>query len=199
VVIPVNFLPQHQFEYNLTGGIIDDSTRQRFGRAHVKYGLDNSVTIGAGVEYLSGVTPPQAMPYVNASMRVFSKIILFAEHMYRVRNKAVLSYRHPSNLQIDINYVTYDKNQTAVKFLEEKRAVLSMPFRSKNFRLLPALPYRSLPTQRKSRAPPPKCCCLLSFRVSAPTSPLTRFFPSSGIRLSGATFLLHSAYRAGCN
>jgi outer membrane usher protein FimD/PapC len=72
VVIPVNFLPQHQFEYNLTGGIIDDSTRQRFGRAHVKYGLDNSVTIGAGVEYLSGVTPPQAMPYVNASMRVFS-------------------------------------------------------------------------------------------------------------------------------
>jgi hypothetical protein len=133
VVIPVNFLPQRQFEYNITGGIMDDSTKQRFGRASVKYGLDNSVTIGAGVEYLSGVTPPQAMPYVNASMRLFSKVILFGEHMYRVRNKAVLSYRHPSNLQVDINYVTYDKNQTAVKFLEEKRAVLSMPFRSKKF------------------------------------------------------------------
>ncbi len=133
VVIPVNFLPAQQFEYNVTGGIMDDSTKQRFGRASLKYGLDNSVTVGAGVEYLSGVTPPQAMPYVNASVRLLSKIILFGEHMYRVRNKVMLSYRHPSNLQIDVNYVTYDKNQTAVKFLEEKRAVLSMPFRSKKF------------------------------------------------------------------
>ncbi|MDQ3279074.1 MAG: hypothetical protein M3Q06_12160, partial [Bacteroidota bacterium] len=114
-------------------GLVSDSTHARFARASFKYGVDHTMTIGGGVEYLSSVTSGPAMPYLNVSMRLFSNVVLYGEHTYGIRSKGVLSYRHPSNLQIDINYIKYNEGQTAVKFMEEKRAVLSMPIRTKKY------------------------------------------------------------------
>lgn len=131
--IPINFLPANQFEYNVTAGVVSDSANTRFARASFKYGLDRTLTIGGGYEYNNAVASGQNMPYLNGTMRLLSNVILHGEYTYGVRSKGVLSYRHPSSLQIDVNYVKYIEGQTAVKFMEEKRAVLSMPIRTKKY------------------------------------------------------------------
>lgn len=133
VIVPFNFLPQNQVEYTLTGGWVHGNEEGQFGRGSLKYGLGSYMTVGGGVEYFTAVQNRRVMPFANVALRLFSNLILYGEHDYGVRTKGILNYRHRSNLQVDINYTKYDAAQTAVKYLEEKRAVVSMPFRGKGY------------------------------------------------------------------
>ncbi|MEJ7738949.1 MAG: hypothetical protein WKF97_16105 [Chitinophagaceae bacterium] len=135
VSIPFNFIPLHQLEYSVTAGFVKDEYKSRFARASVSYGLSRNITIGGGTEYLSSVESGKHMPFVNASVRLGSGLLLSGEHTYGVRSKGVLTYRRPSNLQVDLLYVKYDKNQMAVRYnyLEEQKAIISMPFRGRKF------------------------------------------------------------------
>jgi hypothetical protein len=133
VAIPFNFIPLHQFEYKLTAGIVEDGKNSRFSRAGFNYGLSRRITVGGGVEYLSTVAWVKTMPFLNASMRIGQHMLISGEYAYRIRSTWMLNYRLPSNLQVDLSYTRYDKNQTAVRinYLDEKKLVLSMPMRRK--------------------------------------------------------------------
>lgn len=141
ISIPFNFLPLHQFEYTLSAGIIDDDEKSKFSRLNLNYGLANRITIGGGMEYLSSVTSGKSMPFLNASVRLGSNLLITGEHTYGVRSKAILSYHLPSSLQVELNYIKYAKGQTAIRsglkslnnYLEEKKAVISIPFGGKRF------------------------------------------------------------------
>ncbi len=129
--IPFNFLPQKTMEYRVSAGIVEDSLASRFSRADIKYGLTHSITVGGGVEYLSSVTSGPLMPFLNASLRVTNNLLLTGEYTYGVRARSTLSYRLPSNLQFDLNYTCYEKDQKAINYnyREERKAVVSMPLR----------------------------------------------------------------------
>ncbi len=134
IAIPFSFLPQNEFEYNFSAGVVDDVTKSFFSRATANYGLSKQVTVGGGMEYLSSVTSGKAMPFLNTSVRL-GALFVSGEHVYGVRSKALFTYRLPSNLAVDLSYINYNKTQTAinVNYTDEKKAVLSMPFRSKKF------------------------------------------------------------------
>jgi hypothetical protein len=87
------------------------------------------------VEYLSGVTSGEVMPFVNTSVRIAPGLLFSGEYTYKVKADGLLSYRTPSNFQIDLNYINYDKDQTAINFnyLEERKLSMSMPIRSRFF------------------------------------------------------------------
>ena len=129
--IPYNFLPEKTLEYTMSAGIVEDTLRSRFSRASVNYGVTRSLTVGAGTEYLSSVTSQPFMPYVNASLRVVSNLLLSGEYAFGVRAKGTLSYRLPSNLQLDLNYTWYDKDQKAIfyNYREERKATLIVPLK----------------------------------------------------------------------
>lgn len=133
--IPFNFIPFRKLEYNVTGGVVNDAGKGLYARAAVNYGLGRRVTIGGGVEYLSTVTSGKFMPFVNTSLSLGQHLLFSGEYVYGVRSKGVLSYRATSNLQVDASYTKYDKAQTAVFFnyVDEKKVVVSMPFRAKHF------------------------------------------------------------------
>jgi cell division protein FtsN len=135
ITIPFNFLPRNTFEYYVSAGIVEDSSMSRFSKANVNYGVTRSFTLGGGVEYLSSVKSGPAMPYLNASVRVTNNLLLTGEYTYGVRAKGTLSYRMPSNLQLDLNYTKYDKGQKAINYnyLEERKAALSVPLRIGKF------------------------------------------------------------------
>ena len=135
ITIPFNFLPLNQFEYNVTAGIVDDDPKSRYARGVINYGLGSRITVGGGMEYLSTVLSGKTMPFVTASVRLSQYVLVSGEHTHGVRSKGIISYRLPSNLQVDLNYTRYVKNQTAINinFLDEKRLVLSMPMRGKKF------------------------------------------------------------------
>jgi hypothetical protein len=137
ISIPFNFLPKGKFEYIVSAGMVEDTVHSRFSRASFSYGLGKRLTIGGGAEYLSSVSTGKAMPFVNASFRLGSNLLVSGDYVYGVRMKQVLSYRLPSNLQVEVAYTRYKKGQQAINntFLEERRAVLSYPFRGKKLSL----------------------------------------------------------------
>ncbi|HZH97285.1 MAG TPA: carboxypeptidase-like regulatory domain-containing protein, partial [Flavisolibacter sp.] len=135
VSVPFNFIPLHQFEYNVTAGIVEDKQKSRYSRAAFNYGLSRRMTVGGGMEYLSSVTSGTSLPFINASLRVGSSMLVSGEHTHSVKSKIMLNYRLPSNLQFDLAYTGYDKDQTAILFnySSEKRMMLSMPLRARKF------------------------------------------------------------------
>ncbi|MBW6502199.1 MAG: hypothetical protein K0B05_12475, partial [Bacteroidales bacterium] len=131
ISIPFNFLPQKTLEYKISAGIVEDSQQSRFSKAAVNYGLTRSITIGGGAEYLSSVVSGPLMPFLNASLRITNNMLLTGEYTHGVRARSTFTYRLPSNMQLDLNYVWYDKDQKAINlnYREERKAVISIPLR----------------------------------------------------------------------
>jgi hypothetical protein len=139
ISIPFNFLPANEFEYNLTAGIVDDERKSKFTRGSFNYGVDNRFTLGAGAEYLSSVDARNPMPFVNASYRLSPGVLISAEHNFNVQSKAILRYQLASGMQVELNYVKYQKDQKAItagkgipsNYKEEKRATIFLPLHTK--------------------------------------------------------------------
>ncbi len=133
--IPYNFLPEKTLEYTASAGIVEDSLASRFSRARISYGLSRNITVGGGAEYLSSVTSQPFMPFVNASVKITNNMLVSGEYAHGVRATGTFSYRLPSNMQLDINYTWYDKEQKAIfyNYREERRATLTIPLRLGKF------------------------------------------------------------------
>lgn len=131
--IPFNFMPVHECEYVASAGVVEDGRNSIFSRVAVNYGLSNSITIGGGTEYLSSVTSGANMPFLNTSVKLAPRLLLSGEYTHTVRKRAVLNYRLPTNLQVDLDYTKYDKGQTAIyyNYLEERKAIVSLPIHSR--------------------------------------------------------------------
>ena len=133
--IPFNFIPKNNLEYTLSAGFVEDDRNRKFSRINLNYGLSNSITFGGGVEYLSEVSSGEVMPFLNTSARIFSNLLFSGQYTYGVKSEALLSYRNPGNLQVDLNYINYEEGQTAINFnyLEERKISISSPIRTKYF------------------------------------------------------------------
>lgn len=135
ISIPFNFLPVGEFEYKVSGGMVEDGKGSRFSRGVFSYGVSRRLTFGGGLEYLSSITSGNLMPFLNTSLRLASSLLVSGEYTYGVRSKGILSYRLPSNVQFELNYTKYQKGQKAINYnyLEERKVALSVPIRSANF------------------------------------------------------------------
>lgn len=135
ISVPFNFIPLGQLEYTVSGGIVENDDKARFGRVNANYGLSRRLTVGGGMEYLSSVSSGKSMPFVHASLVIGSHLLISAVHTYGVSSKMAINYRLPSNLQFDVSYSKYAKGQTAisVNYLDEKKVVISIPVRGRKF------------------------------------------------------------------
>jgi cell division protein FtsN len=146
LTIPYNFIPHKEVEYTVSAGVVEDSVWSRFSRAGVSYGATRFLTLGGGAEYLSSVSSTPVMPFVNASLRLPGNVLLSGEYAHGVRARGRLSYRFPANIQIDLDYIRYDKDQKAISYnyLEERRASLSIPLRIKKFSAYSRMSYYNI-------------------------------------------------------
>jgi len=146
ISIPFNFLPEKEFEYTASGGLVEDGRYTRFARFSSNYGLNRHITMGAGFEYLSSVTSGSKIPYVNTSFRLFSNLMISAEYDIGVRGRSVLSYNMKSGLQFEMYNNWYRKGQTAINntFLQEHKAILSFPFRTRHFSAYTRLSFQQI-------------------------------------------------------
>ncbi len=135
ISIPFNFLPSHEFEYTVSGGIVEDGHNSQFSRVNLNYGLSKRITVSSGVEYLSSVTSGTTMPFLNTSIRLATGLLLNGDYTYGVRSRGLLSYRTPSDMQFDLNYINYNEGQTAINnnYLDERKAIMTIPIRGNNF------------------------------------------------------------------
>lgn len=146
ISIPFNFLPKNQFEYMLSGGIVQDENRSRFTRAVVSYGFSKRITIGGGTEYLSSAMAGRPMPFFNTSLRLASSLILNTEWTKGVAIKSAMNYRLPSNMELNLSIIKYQKGQTAINnnYLEERKATLSAPLHLNRFTAFSRFVYQDI-------------------------------------------------------
>jgi len=158
IQIPFNFLPYHQLEYTAGAGIEEDSLHSRFSRVNANYGLTSHLTIGAGCEYLSSVGSGKFMPFVNASLRVNSQLLLAGEYTYGVRSKLIANYHLPSDMQFEVDYTRYKKGQQAINntYLEERKAIISVPIRNRHFSAFSRLTFYQIILPSSKFGPSPK-------------------------------------------
>lgn len=108
------------------------------------------------MEYLSSVTSGQFMPFVHTSVRLAPGLLLTGEYTHGVNAKGILNWRLPSDIQFEVNYTRYDKNQTAINtnYVEERRITMSIPLRMKRLSLFSrvALNQIIMPTTRYTTA-----------------------------------------------
>ena len=179
--IPFNFLPKNEFEYTASGGIVEDGQDTRFARFSSNYGLSRHITVGAGYEYLSSITSGSQIPFVNTFFRLLPNLLVSAEYDYNVRTRAVLSYSMPSGLQFELYNNWYKEGQTAINntFVEEHKAILTVPFRGKVFSAFTRLSLQEikLPNSKYTTAEWMLSGVLANVNVSANTFGL--FFPNN--------------------
>lgn len=142
--IPYNFLPKGTMEYNISGGIVRDSSNSTFSRAETQVGISRNLTMGGGIEYLSALKADAAMPFLNASARFMKNFLFTGEYTHGVRTRGILNYRLPSNFVIELDYAKYVPGQKAISFnyLEERKASLAVPIKIWNFRSFARMTYR---------------------------------------------------------
>ena len=135
--IPYNFLPAGTFEYRVSAGVVEDTLWSRFSRIDMDYGVSRFMTLGAGVEYLSSISSIPFMPFAHASVRLLPSLLITGEYIHKVNVKGTLNWRLPSDIQLELNYIKYDKDQKAINinYLEDRKISISIPIRAKRFSL----------------------------------------------------------------
>ena len=135
ITVPYTFLPPGELEYNISGGIVEDDSATQFSKVAFNYGVGKKLTIGAGTEYLTSVRPSNTMPYVNATTRIGTSLLLNGEYTHTVRSRAGLSYRFPSNLVFDALFTQYADSQKAVNTgaTQERKLSVSSPIKGLRF------------------------------------------------------------------
>jgi len=129
--IPYTIMAKNEFEYGLSAGIVQDSSSSRFGKAEFNYGVNRILTVGGGLEYLSSITTGASIPYAEATIQPFSKLIISGEYADGVKTSGILNYYFKRNAFLEIDYAKFVEGQRATIFnaSEERKAKLSIPFK----------------------------------------------------------------------
>lgn len=132
---PYTFLPAGIFEYNLTGGFLQDGIESRYGKGEFNYGVNRFLTVGAGTEYLSSIADNPYIPFIKTTFQPFSKMILTMQLAQNVGFKGVLNYYFTKSAFLELDYSKYEKDQKATIFnaQEERRVRISVPFKKDHF------------------------------------------------------------------
>lgn len=129
--VPYTVMPVKEFEYGVTAGILEDSTHTKFGKGEFYYGLSRKITVGGGLEYVSGLTKENVIPFAKATFQPFSKLTLNAEYAHGVRSRGLINYYFSRDILLELDYANYVDGQTATLFnaSEELKAKLSIPYK----------------------------------------------------------------------
>lgn len=131
--VPYSVMPAKEFEYGLTGGMVQDSSSSRFGRAEFNYGVNRFMTVGGGLEYLSSLYNSPYIPFANATMQPFNKLTINLEYAYGVKARGLMNFYLHKDILLEIDYAKFEKGQRATLFNapEERKIKLSVPFHFK--------------------------------------------------------------------
>lgn len=153
IQIPYSFLPKHELEYQISGGIIENEPGRRFFRSSFNYGLMNRMTVGGGYEYLDAAPEAFRIPFLNTSFSLTNHLLLTGEYAHGVKTTGLVSFRLPSNLMLDVSYTDYVEGQRAIyySYLEERKVRLSFPVLFKKWAAYSRLSYNQLILPRSNQ------------------------------------------------
>ncbi len=144
--VPYTIMPTGEFEYGVSGGVLEDTLSSRFGKAEFNYGVNRILTVGGGLEYLSSIANSPYIPYAKITLQPFSKMTINGEYAYGVRARGLLNFYFRRDALLEIDYSKYAEGQHATLFNapEERKIKLSIPLRVKKLAGFARLDYTQL-------------------------------------------------------
>ena len=132
--VPSTMMPAGEFEYGLSGGVLQDTISSRFGRAEFNWGIARTLTFGGGLEYLSSITNSPYIPFATLTFQPFSKMTLIGEYDHGVKTRGVMDFYFRKDALLEFDYAKFVDGQQATLFNapEERKVKLSVPFAVKN-------------------------------------------------------------------
>ena len=129
--VPYTFMPANTLEYKLSGGVLQDEEGSQYGKGTVSYGLNNAITLGGGLEYLSSITDHPYIPFATLAFQPFSKMLLNFEYAHNVKITGLLNYNFGKSASLEINYADFVDGQLATPYNanEELKVRFSFPFK----------------------------------------------------------------------
>jgi hypothetical protein len=128
--VPYTFMPAGEFEYGLSGGVLQDTLSSRYGRAEFNYGVARTLTIGGGAEYLSSIPHSPYIPFATLTFQPFSKMTINGEYDHGVKARGVMNYYFRKDALLTLDYAKFEEGQEATRFNapEERKIKVSVPF-----------------------------------------------------------------------
>ena len=144
--VPYTVMPAREFEYGVTGGMVQDILLSRYGKADFNYGVNRLLTVGGGVEYLSSIPNAPYIPFVRLTFQPFNKMTLFAEYDSGVKMRGLLNYYITKDALLEIDYTRYVEGQlaTSMNALEERKVKFTFPMKLKRLNGFARLDYSQM-------------------------------------------------------
>jgi len=134
IVVPPTMIPPGEIEYSLSGGEERLLNKEWYGDGVIRWGLNDELTIGGGVDYYS----PKIVqvngkfhPFLTSTARISSSLIgdfTFAPTAY---STALFSLSYPTSAGASLAYSWFARNifYNTRNILNEATGTLSIPFR----------------------------------------------------------------------
>ncbi len=136
--IPFTFLPQGVVSYNAQAGIVDDGLSEinmnRYAfHGNVAWGLTNTLTAKAGIDYFNSVLRP--IYYGSLSARLFDQYLLNIDAAPGAYYRATASVTYASSRSYNLNFTRFESDSlyNARRAKQEIDASVYLPFRFSGF------------------------------------------------------------------
>jgi hypothetical protein len=132
---PYTFMPAKKIEYNLTTGIVQDTLKSRFAKVGLNYGLTKSLTVAAGVEYLSNIPDNPFIPFAKIDFQPFSKLVVNLKYAHNVSLIGLLNLYVTKDAFLEFDYSIFKNNQVVQRsnLIQELNIKFSTPFKMNFF------------------------------------------------------------------
>ncbi|WP_332914516.1 hypothetical protein [Algoriphagus boritolerans] len=132
VFIPFLLLPKKELIYHINAGIVQGLEFDQLANAQLSYGLTESFTIGAGMEYYSGLSDRLFISRFTTTKKLGNNVLLSTEWMPDLKASGVLNTRTKNGIILDLSYENLAKGQKAfpqLNYLSLSRISAMIPFK----------------------------------------------------------------------
>jgi hypothetical protein len=135
VFIPFLLLPKKELIYQVNAGVVPGSGFDKFDKlanAQLSYGMTRTFTIGAGMEYYTGLGDRLFISRFTTTNKLGNNVLLSTEWMPDLKASGVLNARTKSGIILDLSYENLAKGQKAfpqLNYLSLSRISAMIPFR----------------------------------------------------------------------
>lgn len=132
--VPFILLPKKELIYTIHAGLVHDLKYEKIANVQVDYGLTKTFTLGAGIEYYSGLGDRLFIPRFTTSSKLGKNMMLSSEWLPGQKLSGVWNTRTKSGITLDLSFENLQEGQTAfpqLNYLSLRRFSASIPFKTK--------------------------------------------------------------------
>lgn len=132
--VPFILLPKKDLIYQINAGVVHGLKFEKIANAQLNYGLTKSITLGAGLEYFSGLRDRLLIPRLTSSTKLGNNMMISSEWLPGLKTSGVWNARTNKGIVLDLSFEKLKEGQEAfpqLRYLSLMRFSGTIPFKTK--------------------------------------------------------------------